>query len=1182
MSEILDNDITLSYKKAYELKTSIKYIYLENGKYVSCLDIISQYDDLLTGYNFINTKINISSPTLYSYLYILSKNEEISDTFYSDVNTFLQLFNIKSTFLDSDDLFNSYVLWFDNTYSVECKITEKICKNIGKIQGDLIKQTPLEWNDYEITTVNKIISVSFKNITNLELEDGVTIFNDAIVSKNVPFIQYNSDNEKFFKIFENNEYHEFYNDFKLAALNNNYIYIALCLNKKERVNKNSFTLLTISLLEKTLKIKVEIDLYETAKEYIQNTFPNLILGKVENNKIKGFFTVNEVIISKPIIHFLIVNEKMFNNYLYIEESEKSVCEKKILTIHYKSFTGTKTESKKSSVVISFDVASESIVQDKSDLMNVRINVIKAESEVVLKQFIQIFTRLLGYYMANIFKYSSFFNEHIGDILPVEKGIVENNTVSDLKTRKIGQSKIIAPEYFGQERYARYGCKCGNQPIIIDDDEVEEWRQYQINVHGEYVDRVIKKIPKSLKDLLSGIESKNNVNLVCPRNSVPYPTLKVKNLEDRIDVYPCCSNTEDKEDISYKIEMAMNKGEVKSSYVISTLKILTKEGEYGYVPTSFHDLLSSGINIETYISKNTFLRERIPQTKSSLLHCLLIAIEDLEYISNQNNRENICQNVRQDIVSQTNLNVVMQEMYDSNIKDISENIKNENVFLDPKSYYRALEEYFDINIFVFTCTGNDVDVEIPRCKDICIRLKRIDRKSVIILKHENLNHCELMFYKEDGKTYLFDDNMTDYLYNVFYDKQQNFVFTNYKLHKNPFIVVDYKDIFRDTEEYKIHLESQFIDKNGKTYGLNINIDGFMFTVFIPFTQPLELKQSNQIYKNDKNKIELYFGESSKISNSGSWYNLLDLEKGIFVVGENFKAKEDKPFIPEFNKIDLSYVRLKDVKKCTSILMQLINWLWKLSIKENKVLMPIQTWWEKYVIKDNNMKKNVVFCDDVPYILPDSISTDDGLKKLSYKPYFTSNKIKLYPELYDVTYSFFKKEYLSIVDMDLRNFYMSIPKRLSSLFVCDDDFTKRKENIVIVGGKKFDEWVYYAKNVKDINTLYTTLTVDLYKEDEPMLFKDINTGKIYIIQNVHLGNINRALYVAEYWDKYNVNVGKALEWNEPIEDLSYIVYGISVENKIVPIDDQVFEGDEYFVQLLKYSKDSDVYAAMLEIL
>ena len=109
------------------------------------------------------------------------------------------------------------------------------------------------------------------------------------------------------------------------------------------------------------------------------------------------------------------------------------------------------------------------------------------------------------------------------------------------------------------------------------------------------------------------------------------------------------------------------------------------------------------------------------------------------------------------------------------------------------------------------------------------------------------------------------------------------------------------------------------------------------------------------------------------------------------------------------------------------------------------------------------------------------------------------------------------------------------------------------------------------------MYKELDISKSLNNEPYLYQAPD-GHIYLIQNVIEGNFNRALFVSNLWRTYKVNSGfTSPEIEEDITD--YVIYGISLANTIVPIENRAGESTD-FLSILQYNSQS--HAAMLRLL
>ena len=91
---------------------------------------------------------------------------------------------------------------------------------------------------------------------------------------------------------------------------------------------------------------------------------------------------------------------------------------------------------------------------------------------------------------------------------------------------------------------------------------------------------------------------------------------------------------------------------------------------------------------------------------------------------------------------------------------------------------------------------------------------------------------------------------------------------------------------------------------------------------------------------------------------------------------------------------------------------------------------------------------------------------------------------------------------------------------------------------------------------------------------------------MIQNIEEGDILRALNLCMIWKKTFINTGISTKVLDiPLENVPYIVYGISKTQTMIPIENEINDNTDengYFYQILKFSSETEKYAALLPIL
>jgi hypothetical protein len=371
-------------------------------------------------------------------------------------------------------------------------------------------------------------------------------------------------------------------------------------------------------------------------------------------------------------------------------------------------------------------------------------------------------------------------EQASTVINASSGSKPKKSKSVINTKSKGLT-ARAPHIF-VSRYARK-CQCPLQPIIIKHDEVEDWKRKTFVENGkEHMRQVMAFPPPQNRAELADPNYKADYWIVCPNDDSPYPTVK-KNVDlsnaEKYPFLPCCAKTDmlsNGNSDYYKFYEAKERpGQTsqprttsKAGYKMTTMKILAW-GRRGKIPVRLAELLQT----HQASKDEEWLRCGVghSNSNSSFLHCVLLATQDPRYLiyesKDQNRareleieREGYVISQRVKIAQSIPAAVYRQEMYDMSDIEIIDKIKGNKPrdgyesaedmeSFDPYMMYRGVEETYNVNVFVFNPSGplypppgmasEDIPqgpiMEVPRCKMMHIRVRRLDRPSIIILKHQ---------------------------------------------------------------------------------------------------------------------------------------------------------------------------------------------------------------------------------------------------------------------------------------------------------------------------------------------------------------------------------------------------------------------------------------------------------------
>lgn len=397
------------------------------------------------------------------------------------------------------------------------------------------------------------------------------------------------------------------------------------------------------------RLTVEIDknsTFEYSDVYsIVETDYKILSNKKTN--IKGNFTIIGVQYHRELFLDEVMNNEQFFS-LYTNERKKVT---KIFTkLHLYLYT-YKTG------LVSFSLSNE------SDGLRVRISSMSGEDK--LPVFTEIFTNLFQVYKSREKLLYNIYKKYIPTIaLPLDIKPKEN---TDYNPRHPLAKKV--PSLF----LPLYTRKCAKPPRIVESDEedVGDLQTMEFPIRGE-----------------GGVESSK---YVCDQTGTfKWPGLRRNTLENRnvFEYIPCCYETNQEErkgslwNAYYKGNV--NKNEKYDHIIYKTLRILPNEGR-GALPSGISQVLGSSTTRRgVFVGPNAFI-DCVSRATNT---------EDLHY-ENKDLRETVLKNIR----SKLSPEICAQENWDA-LDSYVDWFKNPKVYFEPRRFFRAVEDYFKVNIYIF--------------------------------------------------------------------------------------------------------------------------------------------------------------------------------------------------------------------------------------------------------------------------------------------------------------------------------------------------------------------------------------------------------------------------------------------------------------------------------------------------
>jgi hypothetical protein len=1181
----LDNKYTQLYKEVGRLQAPARYIISVDDEYHSFEEVVkynpeASLEEIIE--TFIDTVANRSS-IIYAYFYFSLSTKNETDLM-NEINEYLDKINnadrVENPNFVKFDLFTSInelklaVKEWKIAYVQEFKRDKANGEKIVRIQKEMKSIAPLEFSNlmeksarYELIPIINPESEKNKRQRNIDVNEkvGIIIFNDSKVSNEVPLIKLcNYDKKDYFKVYESDTFqniNKLLNNPKFDNINHIY-FLVLNDNNFESINYTSYTEVEYDLINNKLIFECDYQKENIVLRRLQTCFTGFqfTMKDAIKTNIKASCLFTDITINPSALHFLFFNEDsitdipILSTYFFIDESELTIADRENPIIKMRSVQ----EEISSDTVVGSD-ATIKLVQTNGNLF---IEITKGKSEETIINLINLLARVLNYYDSK----ESDIQEALDYVVPGDeakeksgkKKRRQQRKFADVFEKKIEQLRNLSedPDIFkpSSEGYSRR-CNCQKQPIIIEEEEFEDWKNKTFIDKGVVQKRQIGNFPPNAEEPL--------FNYVCPDDELPYPTV-IENNDPTLTAYthlPCCAKTDaignPKSDYNTYGSVKTESGSGKSYKPKSKTLEWKRTGE---LLPSIEDILNANS-----IDKYKYDRFGVGDSLNSFIHCILIAKSVKKYkepfkAGDYKECENICTEIRNSIPETMPyyFELTRQETFNETRETLLEGILDNNKFFNSSLYYRIFEEMYNVNIFVFENNG---EFEIPNHSLVHIRPFDPERKCILLIKTAEIEtekskypvydliintnrHREESEKSSNPFIFLHSKETSALIYTSFNKYYENYTFTisenTIENRFNPYSQINWPSIFEDVD-----IESQEIDSYGKLRSINIIFRnaGTQLTVCTPPGQPLNAPLTQNFYQMSSKYIEEIFGKPSIMTKNGVWYKILDYEAGIFIPSYNKNITNTMPLSPiidQITKIDNPIYDYRAIKKQSKMLIDFIVW----GLRSNKILN-LKDYIknkDKYIKVDKKVRPNISPLKLVSYI------TNKGdfsyLATIWPEYFYPDNTVKLYPELYEKVIGYLHR-YYTITDG------LNLPPDpfMKGIFEYEWDFKKFNQNRILISREHLNTWAnIHQKNFKGDLQIYTDLKPDYLRgTQEPIIYHNKERQRMYLIQPVRDDNKERALSCAEGWKRDKFNRGYETPRNL-FEDISYVVFTITQDYKI----------------------------------
>lgn len=1134
-----DTDETIIRRIAISLNTLPKFIIVQDDidlktaqevKVQNLLEMIKENATLffMPFYNSIkNLIVDIPVELIFKfwvYYYKFDENKKSTQKLLIVNEAPIENFNIDE-FLEDKDTF--YKKNFSEPYE-RLKVEEEHWKNS---EEDFREEKKVDMSKFYL--INTIIEVRYRDVKYI-ISD---IFDNIKTSKSLPFVVFN-------------DYYKIYKGYTPSTINliseqntiSCYIdgvKVRICI--EEQVNGKFFSEFETNTLYISFNSS-NAEKRDKILNILMNSMPNVKLKdrEIKEDMVTGVFYIPNLNITMYIFADLIMNNKLVSNFLSVNEK---------IHAHKKSATLYIISSKKVSVNLTQKIVEtgdkniKRLQKNDQKLLKlgqcyVRVLVTRGASMENIREFMEIFSKILSIYEREKKNIYRFYKDYIKDI-PFD---ISKIPYKALRTKVM--LKDLEPEIF-PVGYSRF---CPNPPKIVDEP-----------------DENTIEFPKEGGKYYSCSECEGN----------PYIGLKRNTLvnKETYTYLPCCYYKDQKEKpgSNYQKYYFKDEDDTKGGQqrLITTNRI-SNFATFAYLPSNISSFFE---NIRDY---HEFLRIGVNKSKNSFIEAVMMLLYKGNYESSLIPKNFI--NLKSDKMAEKissfrknlikyQLNVVKQEMYDYNSYEIEQEILNEDVYFDPRKYVRLLEEVFNVNIFIFERKKNSSygSMVIPRHVHNYLTMELPDRKTLVIYEHYGTNadnseypHCEGVLCWDNGKgIYCFDrtDDFTIKLKRMFDNVNLSYNLDN--INKNI-----------DKTQFN-NVVSQYIDEFGKVRKIKTdnNVVIFLDSPIPPLENIPEEKMPNhseygqvKSYPIDLQKI--YNDQTTNIHIPLGWVKITPIEVLPNIESEITLSCE----LPNNQNHKLDDYRF--MSKLSRIVYEYVKFLYSKYIFSNKQKIGV-----KSVIEFGNEKIDII----PDYKYSTTFRNRFKLKNTKEGDIVINGNIILPNEEC-------KKRVIGLLKLDIVHFTDSILNYrkcsyISSFYENSSDFKKRENEIIIKGVNNVSE--IFTKLIKG-RVAFKNIT----ESETPYYFYNEDLGGLYICKNI--ADIEEGKKIGKYWyERDFIPSENELDKikNDKIEkfDVSYRIYLFNDEGKYKAIKN--VKGTSLYRVLIGVrafeNKSKKIYNVMLKV-
>ena len=595
------------------------------------------------------------------------------------------------------------------------------------------------------------------------------------------------------------------------------------------------------------------------------------------------------------------------------------------------------------------------------------------------------------------------------------------------------------------------------------------------------------------------------------------------------------------------ESKKGKGEIVSMSILTNSLTALKSGRRGTIPPAFDIILPNCQRYGVNIGPN------------ALLECILFAQDSERDYSQIQLAE-----IRLKIAQTINFWRLKQQLYDLEVKEIKQHLEDVDSYLDPELYIAALEEYFQLNIYVIvpTTESNITTMKFlaPRHLKFYAR-NAIIKKCIVIFCHlgvqsDNLKHkhCELIYNIDDQEDFLMSKEISARLQKIFIE-----TVTTRALTGDNFYALNFMSSEFDLYLRKFKILSQYVDGCGKCRAVTFLFQDFPMTVITSPREPYNVDHTNEIKETDYAMIIDFCGnEPAGASPKGIWIPFQETNEILYFRVADRQNKKFKnvifldtdPLMSE-NEEESVVKTFAQKERDFAIITHLLKWALEVFFYETKddykSFSFIYLDYNKTPVDENTYYNTLI----VTQVVPQVDNLNECIDYIKQVIPFKGGKLKLHSNSFLERINYILEKHQRAVRM-LSSVKASkiIPNFYRSIF----DFATHSKTQIHTGNVSIKQ-LLARKNPFDINDAI------VYNENQRQPFVYSQKGTLYLVQNTILDDLGSALRVAYGWIVAKINLGYKPESMDSIQEIlsyNFIIYKL-VNGTLEPVFSNIVDNE-----------------------